>query len=65
MTGVLLGPVAGTETEAPEEIEALIAARDAARRERNFSEADAIRDQLNEMGIVLEDSPQGTRWRKA
>jgi cysteinyl-tRNA synthetase len=65
MTGVLLGPVARAETDAPEEIEALIAARDAARKERNFSEADAIRDQLNEMGIVLEDSPQGTRWRKA
>jgi cysteinyl-tRNA synthetase len=65
MTGVLIGPVSKAESVGSDEIEALIAARDAARKERNFSEADAIRDKLSEMGIVLEDGPQGTRWRKA
>jgi cysteinyl-tRNA synthetase len=47
-----------------EEIESLIAARQAARKSRNFAEADRIRDLLLERGIVLEDTPAGVRWRK-
>jgi cysteinyl-tRNA synthetase len=47
------------------EIEALIAARNAARKARDFKEADRIRDELAERGIQIEDGPQGTQWRVA
>ncbi|MCL4812122.1 MAG: cysteine--tRNA ligase [Vicinamibacteraceae bacterium] len=47
-----------------EEIEQLIEARQAARRGRNFVEADRIRADLDARGIVLEDSPTGTRWKR-
>jgi len=48
-----------------EEIEALIAARAAARKGRDFKEADRIRDELAGRGILIEDGPQGTLWRVA
>ncbi|GAB4192761.1 MAG: cysteine--tRNA ligase [Wenzhouxiangellaceae bacterium] len=44
-------------------VESLICARDQARGERNWAEADRIRDELKAMNIVLEDGPRGTRWR--
>ena len=46
------------------EIEALIAARNAARKSRNFAESDRLRDELVSRGILLEDKPGGTRWRR-
>ena len=48
-----------------EAVEALIAERAAARKNRNFKRADEIRDQLLAMGIALKDGAQGTTWEKA
>ncbi|MBE6792007.1 MAG: cysteine--tRNA ligase [Ruminococcaceae bacterium] len=48
-----------------DEIEALIAARAAARKEKNWAEADRIRDELKARNIVLEDTPQGVKWHRA
>ncbi|HLJ73074.1 MAG TPA: DALR domain-containing protein, partial [Thermoanaerobaculia bacterium] len=45
-------------------VEKLIDARNAARRARNFAESDRIRDELLSKGILLEDTPGGTRWRR-
>src|SRR5690625_3594379 len=48
-----------------EEVESLIAEREEARKNRNFQRADEIRDLLKEKNIVLEDTPQGVRWRRS
>ena len=45
-------------------VEELIEKRAQARKEKNWAEADRIRDQLKEEGIVLEDTPQGVKWSK-
>jgi cysteinyl-tRNA synthetase len=42
----------------------LVAKRQAARKAKNYAEADAIRKQLTEMGIILEDTPQGPKWKR-
>ncbi len=47
-----------------EEIEGMIEARKAARQRRDFAEADRIRVSLAERGVLLEDGPSGTRWKK-
>lgn len=46
------------------EIEALIEKRNQARRDRNFALSDQIRDELKAQNIILEDTPQGTRWKR-
>ena len=47
-----------------EEIESLIQERIQARKDRNFQLADQIRDELKAKNIILEDTPQGTRWKR-
>ena len=52
------------QTEADEEIQCLIERRNQARIEKDWNAADVIRKQLDELGIVLEDTPEGTIWKK-
>jgi cysteinyl-tRNA synthetase len=55
----------GTVTHTPESIQRLIEARLAARKAKNYAEADRIRKELESAGVILEDGPQGTSWRRA
>ena len=52
-------------SDADAEVQQMVEARDQARADRNFAKADELRDQLQAMDIVLEDSPNGTIWRRA
>lgn len=56
------GPASGGLSDA--DIEARIAARTAAKKAKNFAEADRIRAELDATGILLEDGPAGTTWRR-
>ena len=65
LTGVL-GLVYNRKEEVLDsDIQALIDARSEARKNRDFKTADEIRDKLKEMGIILEDTPQGVKWSRA
>jgi cysteinyl-tRNA synthetase len=55
----------GTSTGDDARIRALVEERAAAKRSRDFARSDAIRDQLAAEGILLEDTPNGVRWRRA
>ncbi len=43
-------------------LDALVGMRNRARAEKRFDEADAIRDELDRVGVILEDGPHGTKW---
>lgn len=53
------------EKSLDDEIEALIEQRNAARKAKNWAEADRIRDELKARNIILEDTPQGVKWKYA
>ena len=62
----VLGVISERKTENLDaEVEALIAERTAARKEKNWAKADEIRDRLGAMGIILEDTKEGVKWKKA
>ena len=60
----VLGLTLQEEQLLDEDIEKLIAERIQARKDRNFQRSDEIRDELKAMNIILEDTPQGTRWKR-
>jgi cysteinyl-tRNA synthetase len=47
------------------QVQALVDARQAAKKAKNFSEADRLREELTSLGIIVEDTPQGPRWKRA
>ena len=58
-------PISSCDPSSHAEIEALVEQRAAAKKARNFAEADRIRDDLKSRGVILEDAPGGkTVWRR-
>jgi len=57
-------PAAAASGPSDAEIEAAIAARQAARKAKDFKESDRIRDDLKAKGVILEDGPKGTTWKR-
>ncbi|WP_078433089.1 cysteine--tRNA ligase [Metabacillus halosaccharovorans] len=64
MLGNVLGVTFSSTDLLDEEIELMIEQRIQARKDRNFALADEIRDKLKDLNIILEDTPQGTRWKR-
>lgn len=54
----------GADDISAEEVEALIAKRNQAKADKDYAGADAVREQLKTLGVVLEDSREGTKWRR-
>jgi cysteinyl-tRNA synthetase len=61
----VLGIIEFGEDSLPSDLAALVAKRDEARKKKDFAESDRIRDELLSLGVELEDTPTGTRWRRA
>jgi cysteinyl-tRNA synthetase len=59
----IVPPKTGVDADLAKWVEERIAARKAARASRNFGEADRIRGELSERGVLIEDSPAGTTWK--
>ncbi|MDP4133150.1 MAG: cysteine--tRNA ligase [Bacillota bacterium] len=65
LCGVLGIVVSAESVSLEDEVENMIVQRTEARKSKDFAKADEIRDKLKDMGVVLEDTPQGVKWRKA
>ncbi len=61
----VLGILKRQEPPLPEELQKLIYEREEARKAKDWKKADELREKLREKGIILEDSPQGVRWKRA
>lgn len=59
----MIGLVSERRDEMRERVESLIAMREEARSQRNWPEADKIRDEISELGVVIEDGESGATWR--
>lgn len=64
MTGVL-GLLNRRDGQIPEEILAMVEARQAARKAKDFKESDRLRDEITSRGFILEDTPKGPKVRRA
>lgn len=62
--GVLSDFWSRKEAKLPEEVEKLIKMREEARKHKKWETSDAIRDKLRKMGIIIEDTPEGVKWKK-
>ncbi|SVE60447.1 uncharacterized protein METZ01_LOCUS513301, partial [marine metagenome] len=60
----VLGVMDDTEGDVDENIQQLIDARTRARSNKDWKKADVVRDQLDKLGIILDDTPDGTVWKK-
>ena len=61
----VFGFIVVKEEKISDDVQKMVDEREAARKAKDFKKADELRDKLKEMGIVLEDTPQGVRWKKA
>ncbi|MQS52965.1 cysteine--tRNA ligase [Companilactobacillus mishanensis] len=60
--GGILGIKFDNDQSLSDEIQAMVDQRDQARADKDFATSDSLRDKLKDMGVILEDTPQGTRW---
>ena len=65
LSNVLGIPYGAADEDMDGEIKAMVDARQAARAAKDYAEADRIRDELKDRGIILEDTPQGIKWHRA